>query len=94
MIENLILYNIIKIPCNVIDACITEIYIKVDNKNINMGGTPGTARAFKMCLCEHEEDNARYGRVSIYKNIWDCILSFVLLRFHIQKSLLKSWIFF
>ena len=35
-----------------------------DNKNINMGGTPGTARAFKMCLCEHEEDNARYGRVS------------------------------
>ena len=27
-------------------------------------GAQSPVNAYKMCLCEHEEDNARYGRVS------------------------------
>jgi len=31
--------------------------------NFNMGGIISSANAFKMCLCEHQQDNARFGRL-------------------------------
>ena len=45
--------------------------------NFSMGGIIGSTNSFKMCLCEHEQDNARFGRVSTenykestYFNLW------------------------
>ena len=45
--------------------------------NYSMGGIIGSTNSFKMCLCEHEQDNARFGRVSTenykestYFNLW------------------------